>query len=414
MTIKTNTATEKTNIIKSNILIIGGGPAGMIAALKFSRNGFKSVLAGPATNPNDMRTTALMMPQIRVLEQIGVWESIKKEAAPLSTMRIIDGTNRLVRSPTVSFNAHEIGEKAFGYNMPNIALNDALNKAVKNDANITRITASAASYEHSEDSIYTTFSDGQKIITKLLVAGDGRASAAREAAGIGTRQWKYPQTAVILSFSHPLPHQNISTEFHTEEGPCVQVPLPGNNSSLVWVVHPKHAEHLLSLDPTALGNAIEERLGSLLGKVTIITPVQTWPLSGIVPKRFAANRTVLIGEAAHVFPPIGAQGLNLGIRDDVALIEAVLKDRRDPGSKTVMDSYNRNRFPDVWGRTGSVHALNCILLSNFLPSQLIRSAGMETLRRIRPLRSLFMREGMHPGNGVRNIIKQLTPPFFRK
>lgn len=405
---------EKQNVIKSNIMIVGGGPAGMITALELSKNGFKPLLVGPETDPKDMRTTALMMPQIDVLKQLGVWDSIKKDAAALSTMRIIDGTNRLIRSPTVSFYASEISEKAFGYNMPNIALNNALDHAVAADKNITRIHASVTSYEHSENSVHATLSDGLKVTTKLLVAGDGRSSAAREAAGIGTRQWKYPQTAVILSFSHPLSHQNISTEFHTEEGPCVQVPLIGNNSSLVWVVNPNHANYLLSLGPTALADEIEKRLGSLLGKVTVTTPVQAWPLGGIVPKKFAANRTVLIGEAAHVFPPIGAQGLNLGVRDAVALVKAAKKDREDPGSKAVIDAYNRDRFPDVWVRTGSVHALNRALLSNLLPAQIIRSIGMETLRRVPPLRSLFMREGMHPGDGLRNIAACLTPPFLKK
>lgn len=391
----------------TEITISGGGPAGMMAALALSAKGYRTALLGPETDRNDRRTTALMMPAIRFLEEIGVWGDIAPEAAPLASMRIVDATQRLIRSPAVTFRAGEIDETAFGYNIPNAALNRKLAEAVENNPAIKRITQPAIEYRNNGDHVTITLAGGDTLHTRLVVAADGRNSAAREAAGIRTRRWSYPQTAVVLSFAHEVEHENISTEFHTEEGPFTQVPLKGKRSSLVWVVNPGRAEMLLALDDVALAQRIEDMMQSMLGKVTIDIRPQAWPLAGMVPLSFASKRTILIGEAAHVFPPIGAQGLNLGTRDVETLIKAIASDPSDPGSDRVIRAYDRGRRPDILARTGSVDALNRSLLSPMLPAQIARGVGLEMLRSFAPLRAFFMREGLRPGSGFSQLLPRL-------
>lgn len=398
----------------TDIIISGGGPAGMMAALALAAKGYRTVLLGPKTDKDDRRTTALMMPAIRFLGEIGVWNAIQPEAAPLASMRIIDATSRLIRSPTVTFRASEIDEQAFGYNIPNAVLNEKLALAVANRANIERINTAAIEYRPNGDHVTVTIEGGDTLHTRLLVAADGRNSGAREAAGIRTRRWRYPQTAVVLSFSHSIDHQNISTEFHTEEGPFTQVPLKGKRSSLVWVVNSERAQTLLSLDEIALSERIEDMMQSMLGPIKIDVAPQAWPLSGLVPHAFAAKRTILIGEAAHVFPPIGAQGLNLGTRDVKTLIKAIELDSVDPGSDRVIRAYDRARRPDILARTGSVDALNRTLLSPMLPAQILRNTGLEMLRSFAPLRAFFMREGLRPGSGFTHFLPRMPDMGKRK
>ncbi|WP_273792794.1 UbiH/UbiF family hydroxylase [Brucella anthropi] len=394
----------------TDIVISGSGPAGMMAALALGAKGYRTVLLGPETDKGDSRTTALMMPAIRLLEGLGVWSDIEPEAAALASMRIIDATRRLVRSPVVTFRAGEIDEIAFGYNIPNAVLNKKLAEAVARNPNIQRINASVIEYRHNGDHVTITLSGGDTLHTRLVVAADGRNSMARESAGIRTRRWSYPQTAVVLSFSHSVDHENISTEFHTEEGPFTQVPLKGKRSSLVWVVNPGRAEALLALDEITLAQRIEEMMQSMLGKIKLEIKPQAWPLSGLVPHVFAAKRTILIGEAAHVFPPIGAQGLNLGSRDVETLVKAIESDPVDPGSDRVIRAYDRARRPDILARTGSVDALNRSLLSGMLPAQIVRGVGLEMLRSFAPLRAFFMREGLRPGSGFSHLLPKLPSP----
>lgn len=236
----------------------------------------------------------------------------------------------------------------------------------------------------------------------------------REAAGIGIRTWAYPQTAVVLNFAHSLPHGNTSTEFHTETGPFTQVPLPGNRSSLVWVVRPEEAERLLALPPEALGEKIEARMQSMLGKVTVEDGVQTWPLSSLVADRFGKGRIALIGEAAHAFPPIGAQGLNLSLRDIITLTEILGTVRERPVPADAGDRFDRRRRMDVLSRTYSVDLLNRSLLSGFLPVQMARAAGLHLISGFAPLRNLLMREGVEPGRGLRALPRILKDAVSRR
>jgi 2-octaprenyl-6-methoxyphenol hydroxylase len=173
------------------------------------------------------------------------------------------------------------------------------------------------------------------------------------------------------------------------------------------VVNPGRAEMLLALDDVALAQRIEDMMQSMLGKVTIDIRPQAWPLSGMVPLSFASKRTILIGEAAHVFPPIGAQGLNLGTRDVETLIKAIASDPSDPGSDRVIRAYDRGRRPDILARTGSVDALNRSLLSPILQAQIARGIGLEMLRSFAPLRAFFMREGLRPGSGFSQLLPRL-------
>ncbi|MDA4637121.1 FAD-dependent monooxygenase, partial [Escherichia coli] len=132
------------------------------------------------------------------------------------------------------------------------------------------------------------------------------------------------------------------------------------------VTTPAHAAELLDLNAEQLAVRVEERMQSMLGAVTIDVEAQAWPLSGLVPNAFARNRVFLAGESAHVFPPIGAQGLNLGVRDVETLLDTLPSDGSDLGAAPVVSAYNRKRSPDIIARTGAVDALNRSLLSDFL------------------------------------------------
>jgi 2-octaprenyl-6-methoxyphenol hydroxylase len=396
------------------IAVIGGGLAGMIAAIALGRGGRNVALIAPPAPRQDRRTTALMDQSIRFLDRLTLWDKLKPAAAPLATMRIIDGTNRLLRAPTTTFRSAEVGLEAFGYNFPNKALMEVLEAAVSAEGNITRFTAFAAAIEVSADIVAITLADGETLAAEFAIGADGRKSMLRETVGIDTRNWSYPQTAMVLNFAHSLPHENISTEFHTENGPFTQVPLPGNRSSLVWVQNPSDAQARSEMSLAALSNVVEERMQSLLGKVTVEEGVQIWPLSGMMAHRSGKGRVALIGEAAHVFPPIGAQGLNLSLRDVMALSDILCGRPELPVPADAGNQFDRKRRADIMTRTASVDVLNRSLLSDFLPVQVMRAAGLHILAALPPLRNLVMREGIEPGGGLRDIPAAIRDRLRRK
>src|SRR5436190_362666 len=194
----------------------------------------------------------------------------------------------------------------------------------------------------------------------LAVAADGRASIARTAAAIGTRSWSYAQTAIAATFCHSRPHAGVTTELHRRAGPLTTVPLPGDASSLVWVEEPALAAHLAALDDAAFLAELAARLQGLLGSLRNVSPRAVHSLSGLGALRMGQSRVALVGESAHVIPPIGAQGLNLGLRDAAALAECVgaaRARREDIGSAATLATYHAARAADVLGRTPSLDLL---------------------------------------------------------
>lgn len=395
------------------IAIIGGGLAGQVAALALGRAGRKICLVAAAPKHDDGRTTALMDQSVRYLERLGVWDKIAPSAAALSVMQILDGTNRLLRAPPAQFRASDIGLYAFGYNIPNKALVEVLDGALAAEPNLTRIETNVESVAVQTDKVTIAISGGDIIEADFVIGADGRKSITREAAGIDVRKWSYQQSALVLNFSHSLPHGNVSTEFHTESGPFTQVPLPGSRSSLVWVVRPEEATRLTGLATEELSKIVEARMQSILGKVTVEAQAQAWPLSSMMAERFGAGRVALIGEAAHAFPPIGAQGLNLSLRDSMTLADLLSAQRDRPIPADAGDRYNRRRKPDVMSRTVSVDLLNRSLLTDLLPVQMVRAAGMHVLNAVSPLRNALMQEGVEPGRSLKNFVRELGKQIRR-
>ncbi|WP_337270951.1 UbiH/UbiF family hydroxylase [Oryzifoliimicrobium ureilyticus] len=396
------------------VAVVGGGLAGHIAAISLARGGRSVALIAPTAPVPDRRTTALMDQSVRFLDRLSLWKDLRPSTAPLAAMRIIDGTDRLLRAPTTVFRSAEVGLEAFGYNFPNAVLLDQIRLAVTGEGRVSYFDTSLDTVVLDESRATLLLASGTTVTADFVVGADGRKSKLREAALIDVRSWSYPQSGLVLNFSHKRPHENISTEFHTEYGPFTQVPLPGNRSSLVWVQKPADAEPRSKLSLAELSALVEERMHSILGAVEVEETPQIWPLSGMVAHRFGQGRMALIGEAAHVFPPIGAQGLNLGLRDIMSLSSVLCEDIEKPIAADAGSRFDRKRRADVLSRTASVDLLNRSLLTDFLPVQMARAAGLQLLSVFPPLRSMVMREGVEPGRGLRAIPEAFRDRIMRK
>lgn len=387
--------------------VVGAGPAGLATALAAAVSGFDVAMIGPRPMSEDRRTAALFGPSITFLERLGVWPRIRAAATPLATMRLVDATSALLRAPEVSFQAAEIDLEAFGYNIPNAVLTTALEDGVA--ALCTRIVTPAVTGAiETEGALALATVDRGDIRCRLVAAADGRRSLLREHAGISVSSWTYPQAAVVATLTHSRPHRNVSTEFHRNEGPLTVVPAPGNTSSLVWVETPARAAALAALDDAAFVSALSGHLKGLLGAITELTPRQSFPLSGQTADRLTGRRLALIGEAAHVIPPIGAQGLNLSFRDAATLADnltAARRDGRDIAGADVLSGYEALRAGDIRSRVWGVDLLNRSLLSRHAPVQWARGFGIYALASFGPLRRAAMRAGLRPTGPLPELMR---------
>ncbi len=380
-----------------DVAVIGAGPAGLATALGLLARGASTALITGPERKADHRTTALLDGSVKILEDFGVWDKLQQAAAPLRDMRISDATQRLVRAPEVTFRSAEIGLEAFGYNLENDVLRNALLLAAQEHPGLTLLRTSLTSLEADDEGVTLHLAEGEPIRARLVAGADGRSSIVRQSVGISLRSRAYPQVAFTATVAHTRPHEDTSTEFHTPTGPFTLVPLPGDRSSIVCVVSETDASYLMSLDDTALARELERRAFSILGAFTMRPGRGSFPLAAETAVSLHAPRIALLGEAAHIMPPIGAQGLNLGLRDAETLVDLVSKavvNGQDPGAPELLARYERARRSDIENRMRAVDLLNRSLLSDFLPLQSVRGVGMYMLDRVGPLRRLLMRMGV--------------------
>jgi 2-octaprenyl-6-methoxyphenol hydroxylase len=372
--------------------------------------GLATIAVGPAVAPErDTRTTALFTGSVALLKNLGLGARLAPAMVPMTGLRLIDDTRSVWRAPEMLFRAEELGLEQFGINIDNAALNRALLDATCAQPGLQLIDDTVApDFQSDETSASTRLTGGGAISTRLIVGADGRGSLCRREAGIETQTSPYPQTAVATRFHHTRAHDGISSEFHRLAGPLTTVPLSGKQSSLVWVETPEEARALMDLDEATFMRRLEERLQGLLGAITSIGPRASFPLVRMTANHLGARRIALIGEAAHVIPPIGAQGLNLGLRDIATLVELVTRSRQlgaDVGGDGVLSAYDTERRGDIATRATMVDTLNRSLISDFLPLHLVRGAGLHALNTLPWLRRIVMREGLHPSGRLPELMR---------
>lgn len=390
-----------------DVIVTGAGPAGLSAACLLALDGRRvALVAREHGDASDPRTVALMQPSIRLLMHLGLWPGHLKEATqPLRKLRLVDDTGALFKAPTITFDPAELGEEAFGWNFPLGILIPALFARAR-ELGVTFTGSDAASVHTASDSVTVTTSEGQRLTARVALAADGRNSLLREAAGIRTNRWSYDQTALATSFGHSGPHDGISTEHHRKAGPFTTVPMPGNRSALVWMERPARAAELMALSDRDLAAEIQIGTHGELGLVSDIGPRRLFPMQGLVARDFAKNRIILIGEAAHVVPPIGAQGLNMSLRD-AAQAADLMEGEDDPGSPAIMADYDAKRRRDVQPRQQVIDLMNRSLLSGFMALETGRAMGMNLLAQFGPIRRAVMAYGLAPSS---NLPRVMRPP----
>jgi 2-octaprenyl-6-methoxyphenol hydroxylase len=410
---KWRTRRRMTQALQTEVAVVGAGPAGLAAALALAACGAQVAVAAPAYDPAhtgaDGRTTALMRSSVELLKNLGVWQRCNHAAAPIRGVRIVDDRGGLLRAPEVLFRAEELGLTDFGANMPNSELNAALFAAARQTPGLNWLPTSAVlKVAPAEGCVTLEVSEGGSLTAMLVVAADGRNSLARKAAGIETSSWTYGQAALVANVRHKRSHGAVATELHRRAGPLTTVPLSGEASSLVWVEACAESARLAGLDEPQFRVELGLRLRGLLGALGDIGPRTSYPLSGLAAAHMGQNRIALVGESAHVIPPIGAQGLNLGLRDAAALAECVASARassHDIGGPETLAAYHAARAGDVLARTLGVDILNRSLLTDFLPAQALRGIGLHLLANVAPLRRLAMRGGLAPAGPLPRLMQ---------
>ena len=391
----------------ADILISGGGVAGLAAAAIFGRAGFRVICVDPAppvterdAEGSDLRTTAFLQPAQALLEEAGLWARLAPQAEPLQVMRIVDAGGKMAEPRIIkAFDAGDISEKPFGWNLPNWLLRREMVAHLEGlDSVEFRPGTGVASLFTREAEARVGLSDGSRVRCRLVIAADGRNSPVRAAAGVPVKTTRYGQKALAFAVTHPIPHEHVSTEIHRSGGPFTLVPLPDYegrpSSAIVWMEEGPEAVRLKDLPEAEFEAAMNERSCLMFGPLKLASRRTIWPIISQVAERMAAERVALVAEAAHVVPPIGAQGLNMSLGDMRVLLELAQAAPERLGDRAMLDEYHRRRHPEVRLRVTGIDMLNRASMVHSQPLRDARAMGLNAIYSLAPVRKTLMQLGL--------------------
>jgi len=388
----------------TDILISGGGVAGLTAAAAFGTAGFDVVIVDPAppiTNVSDagadLRTTAFLQPARDFLVRAGLWDALAPFATPLEVMRIVDagGETPIQRD----FIASDISHEPFGWNLPNWLLRREMVARLAELSNVTFLSGTGFdSMVVRSTAALVKLSDGTRYEAALVIGADGRNSPVRKAIGVDVKVTRYGQKALTFAVTHDAPHDNISTEIHRTGGPFTLVPLPDQDgqpcSAVVWMSNGAKISALQNLPEDDFNDSATARSGAFYGPLKLVSRRTVWPIISQIANKISGPRTALVAEAAHVMPPIGAQGLNMSLKDLATLLNLTEAHRADLGSQAMLDQYQRLRHADIKLRVTGIDLLNRASIAGRPVMQDLRGFGIKALHDIKPIRTTLMQMGL--------------------
>jgi 2-octaprenyl-6-methoxyphenol hydroxylase len=390
-----------------DIVVSGGGVAGLTAAAVFGTAGFSVLCVDPAppitsrdAEGSDLRTTAFLQPSQQLLDFAGLWGRLGPHAAPLQVMRIVDagGPDPEVRL-TKDFDASDISDKPFGWNLPNWLLRREMLARLVELPNVDfRAGVATVQVFTRTSEARVNLSDGTRVRARLIIAADGRFSPVREGAGISVKTTRYGQKALAFAVTHPIPHKSVSTEIHRSGGPFTMVPLPDYDglpsSAIVWMERGAEVQRLAALETAAFEAAMNERSCLMFGPLTLASRRTVWPIITQVAERLSAERIALVAEAAHVVPPIGAQGLNMSLGDMRILLDLAQANPAGLGDQQMLDTYHRRRHGEVRARAAGIDLLNRASMMQNQPMRDLRAMGLNAIYSMAPVRKSMMQLGL--------------------
>jgi len=391
-----------------DVLIVGGGLTGGSLALALGKTRLRVALV--ESIPEDVRLAssageralALAWGSAQILDQIGVWRGAEKKSAPIRHIHVSDRG----RFGKLRMSAEQEGVSALGYVVTARALEQEVASALSVSPVSVLCPANIVGLKSGGEAMHVSLKQGDEdlnLTVRLVVAADGGNSTVRKLLGIGQWQRDYGQTAIVTEVETARGSDYTAYERFTPAGPLALLPVSRKRYSVVWTQKTDDAKDIIGLSESEFINSLQSEFGFRLGRITLASARQGFPLKLIRADKMTDDRVVLVGNAVHQLHPVAGQGLNLGLRDVallVEMLEARLAFGEDVGEKPFLDRYAQVRLNDHGKVIGFTDSTVRIFSNEFAPLAFARNVGLLGLDRITPAKRLLARYAMGLGSRI--------------
>lgn len=396
-----------------DILVVGGGMTGAALALGLSRQGWQvglvegsrreALLQEPAEATDvdsfDPRVSALSIASQRLLQRLGVWDRIAAgRHCPYQTMTVWDGDG----TGRIQFDAAELRTPSLGTIVENRRIVQALFAALADTAVKLIDGVKVTGWWQHEETRGIRLEDGRALGARLVVAADGAHSRLRQWVGLPTREWDYGQQAIVCTVRTAQTHEYTAWQRFSPTGPLAFLPLVTESGdahfcSIVWSQDTAEARRLLALDDTAFRAELERAIEGELGTVERVSRRFAFPLRQRHAKDYVAAGFALIGDAAHTIHPLAGQGANLGYGDVHALLDELLRARKnglDPDNDRVLARFQRRRKGENLATMAAMEGFKQLFARDELAVRWLRNTGMGWLNQLGPVKNRIAAQAM--------------------
>ena len=375
--------------ILDSIVIVGGGPVGATLALQLAKQGTSvTVLEARKKGAaySEARALALSYGSKRILEKLGVWDSLAKSATAINTIHVSQ-KGSLGRS---ILRAGDYQLESLGYVLSYGELSEALDSVLNTESAVNFVfEASAEKITHTSSYATVAYSHQGKtevLNSRLVVLADGGRSLD-EIAGLMKETKEYGHDALISKVSAELSHENVAYERFTANGPMALLPNGARDFSLVWTGKKEYVNQLLALSDAEFLSQFHQQFGDRVGRFLSVGKRMAFPLKLSQMKSTDTPHLVVIGNAAQTMHPVAGQGFNVGLRDAESLAKCIaVASPETLGSSQMLADYRASRHSDTKNGLLFTDFLVNVFSNDILGVHVVRSAGLALFDVIKPMK----------------------------